>query len=146
VRRGRNLWADIGYGIVRWLIFVVALSLLPVGIGAFSIVTRDEAVDFIRLLGHGELLLISTAVVGSALADLVSAGDSRFRTLKLSVGGGAALVVLAAAVWFAQIATVRVDGSPIDREGIAVGSLVLFGLSVVSGLSCILVSELAKEE
>lgn len=141
----RSVKEDIAFGIIRWLLFVVALALLPVGISAFSTLTRGDALDFVGLFEHGELLLVSAAVVGAALADLVSEGRQGFRTVKLSVGGMAGIVVLGASVWFADIAAGRRDGSPLDQEGIAVGSVVVFALAVLTGLSCIVVAELARE-
>jgi hypothetical protein len=142
----RKVLGDITYSIVRWGIFVVALALLPILISVLGAVTRGDHLGLTTLFEQGELLLVSAAIVGAALADLVTEDGRGFRTLKLTVGGAAALVVIAASAWFADIAAGRRDGSPLDSQSIAVGSLVVFGFAVVAGLSCIVVAELAKKE
>lgn len=140
----RKVRDNIVYSLVRWGIFVVALALVPILISVLGSVSRGDHLDFVDLFERGELLLISVAILGAAVADLVTEGGPRFRTLKLTVGGTSGFVVIAASTWFADISAATRDGSALDSESIAVGSIVVFGFAVVAGLSCIIVAELAK--
>jgi hypothetical protein len=133
------------YSLVRWGIFAVAIALLPILISILGSVTRGDHVGFVELLKHGELFLVSAAIVGAGLADLVGEGGPRFRALKLTTGGAAGLVAITAAVWFADVAAGRRDGLQLDSSGIAVGSLIVFACALVAGASCIVVAEFAKK-
>jgi hypothetical protein len=144
VRSREEIVGGIVFSIVKWGFFVVALAILPVLIGALSTVTRGDQLRFATLLEHGELLLVSVAIIGAAAAELFAKDSGGFQTLKLSVGGMAGLVVLAASMWFADIAAGLRDGSVLDPQSIAVGSVVVFALAIVTGISCIVVAELAR--
>jgi len=141
----RKLRDDIIYSLVRWAIFAVALALLPIlmrGLGSF---TRGEGVGFTELFEEGELLLVSAAIVGAALADLVTESGSKLRIRRLTSGGFAGLVGITAAAWFADIAAGRRDGSNLDPHNIAIGSVVIFGFAVVAGVSCIVLAGLTRK-
>jgi hypothetical protein len=146
MRTYRGSREEVVYSLVRWAIFAVALALLPILIGILGSVTRGDKVGIVDLLENGELFLVSAAIVGAALADLVTEGGQRFRTLKLTTGGAAGLVGITAAAWFADVAAGRRDGLSLDSTGIAVGSLIVFGSALIAGASCIVVAELAKKQ
>ena len=140
-----STYNDILYSLVRWGIFAVAIALLPILISILGSVTRGDDVGFVELLQNGELFLVSAAIVGAGIADLVAEGGSRFRTLKLTTGGAAGLVAITAAAWFADVAAGRRDGLELDSSGITTGSLIVFACALVAGASCIVVAELAKK-
>ncbi len=129
------------YRVGRWIFFAVLLSLLPVGLGAMGTVTRGDPLSFDDLLKHGELFLVSTAVIGAALAELFSGRQQQMATARLWVGGTAGVVLLVAALWFADVATGIRDGSKLDNHTIAIGSVVMFVLALLTGLSCVVVAE-----
>jgi hypothetical protein len=114
--------------------------LFPILLGAISTMTRGNQVQFDALFMHGELLLVSTAILGAALAELFSARDQRYPTLRLWTGCSAAAVLLSAAGWFADVAAGMRDGSKLDHHTIATGSVVMFALALVTGLSCVIVA------
>jgi hypothetical protein len=96
---------------------------------------------FNALFMHGELFLVSTAVLGAALAELFSVRRKRFPTLRLWAGCSAGVVLVVAAGWFADVAAGIRDGSKLDYHTVAVGSVVVFALALVTGLSCVIVAE-----
>ena len=143
----RQVWDAIAFRLGRWLIFAVLLSLLPIFLGALNIVTRKAStLSLDALIGQGDLLLVTSAVCGAALSDLIGGHDSRFRTLRLYCGCSAGVVLLAAATWFANVATTSNDGFPLDHHAIATGSLWLFGSALIAGLSCLIVVEVSKDD
>jgi predicted Kef-type K+ transport protein len=134
----------VGVGIARWAVFAVLLALLPIGVNALITITDGHELGVVGLLEHGELMLVSAAVVGAAIAELMADGVTKLGGVRVGVGVGGGLVVVAASVWFAVIATGERDGSELDPGTVATGSLIVFLLAVVAGLSCVVVAELAK--
>jgi hypothetical protein len=132
------------YRVGRWVFFAVVLALLPLALGIVSTATRGEPIRFDPLFMHGELLLVSTAILGAALAELFSTRRQRFPTLRLWAGGAAATVLISSAAWFADVAAGIRDGSKLDYHTIAVGSLVAFGLALITGVSCVLIAVQAE--
>jgi hypothetical protein len=129
----------------RWLFFAVLLSLFPVFLGGVGTITRGDALRLDDLVKHGELFLVSTAILGSALAELFSVRKQRLPTARLWVGCSAGVVLLVAAGWFADIAAGIRDGSKLDDHTIAVGSIVVFVLALITGLSCVVVAENSED-
>jgi hypothetical protein len=141
----KEVWDAIAFRVGRWVFFCVALALLPIALGALGALTRKaQTFSFEGLLGQGELLLVTAAVIGAALADLLGEHDLRFRTLRLYCGCSAGVVALASATWFADVAAAIQDDSALDRHAVATGSCWLFGAAIVAGLSCLIVIEASK--
>lgn len=128
------------FRIGKWTFFAVLLALFPILLGAISTITRGNPIEFDALFMHGELFLVSTAILGAALAELFSARKQRYPTLRLWTGCSAAAVLLSAAGWFADVTAGMRDGSKLDHHAIATGSVVMFALALVTGLSCIVVA------
>jgi hypothetical protein len=141
----RETWRTVIFGIGRWGFFAVALALLPIMASAIGQFDRPgNRFDWEELVEHGELLLVASAVVGAALAELFPRRETPFRTATLFASGWASLVILASSVWFADIASAVRDGVQLDSHMIAVSSLAIFGCAVVSGLSCLVLAALAE--
>jgi hypothetical protein len=140
------VWDAIAFRVGRWLFFAVLLGLLPIGLGALRVATREaETFSIEALLGAGELLLVTAAILGAAVSDLVADHDRRFRTLRLYCGGSAGIVILASATWFADVTAAVQDDSALDLHAITSGSLWLFGAALVAGLSCLVMVEASRE-
>lgn len=138
--------SNFAFRLARWVFFAVVLALLPIAANALGAVTRaDDTLEYDALFSHGELLLVATAALGAALSELFDARHTGMRNAKLFVGWFAGLVMLASSMWFADIAAGLRDGSELDERSITDGSLVVFGLSLLSGGFCLLVAELASE-
>jgi hypothetical protein len=133
--------------VARWALFGVGLALIPVGSNALAGITRQEAgFTFEDVFAHGELLLVASAVVGAALAELFAQRRPRFPVLRLVAGGFSFLLICGASVWFADIAAGIRGREDLDGHFIAVGSLVIFGFAVVSGTSCLVLAELEERD
>jgi heme/copper-type cytochrome/quinol oxidase subunit 3 len=131
--------------IATWFVFAVILALLPIIVNALGAVTRGEKIAFVPLLGHGELLLVSAAVVGASLTNLMDRDSSKLAKGRLWTGVFGAIVVLMASLWFADVAGALHDGSSIDNHSVAVGSCIVFFFALVAGLSCVVIGELARD-
>lgn len=130
----------------RWGFFSVLLALLPVALGGLSAITRArDRFSFEALFERGELLLVTAAVLGAALAEMFGEHDERFRTIRFFAGCSAGVVLLASSMWFADVAGAVTDAVPTDHHAIAVGSLWLFAAGVVSGAACLVVAQVSED-
>ncbi len=135
---------------LKWLLFSVIFALSPLIFSAFrhwshsankqpgsnAEITLPDLIK--EVLGEGELLLISTAIAGEAIGDLL-AGNSRHRKLKLTSGAGCLLVIVSSVSWYGDIKSP--GGTFVDPEKIVSGSAVLFFLTLITAASCKLVSK-----
>lgn len=114
----------------RWFFFGVLCSILPL-IAKFlvqlSVKPEHESVLLQSLLERGELLIVSAAIAAEAIGTLVGSG-SEFKLLKIIAGGCCLCSLFCASLWFAGIPA---DVS-INRGVVAVGSLVIFGMTLLT--------------
>jgi hypothetical protein len=131
------------------MVFGVVLALTPILFNWLDAFTSDDPnFHFEALFQRGELLLVVAATLGAALSEMAAQGTpSKYRKLWGAVAVTGALMLLASAVWFAQIqATITENGARTPRQvavshhHIAIGSLILFGIAVVVGAGCVLLS------
>jgi uncharacterized membrane protein len=125
--------------LLKWVFFSVLIALIPIGITFLNELTEDNAPAWLvigkRVLAHGELLLISAAIAADAVGDLIGAGK-QYLTLKISSGGACMLIILSAALWYANIAAMLQAGRNPNIDLVAMGSLlVLAGTVATSGLA-----------
>jgi len=74
--------------LTRWCVFGVAISLVPLGFAWISLATTPGTLPTLNaVLKNGALFLITAAISGAAIGELVGSGPTRIR-LKLAAGGG----------------------------------------------------------
>ncbi len=126
--------------LLNWLIFSVAMALLPIVFTALSLRTRGNAVDFATLVSHGELLIVAAALSARGVGEILLARSPN--SLTRTIVGGAALVILGlASLYFADVAAGHRSGDRLQIDVIRDTSLWLFGFSVATGGSCIALRE-----
>jgi hypothetical protein len=128
---------------LKWALFSVVMALVPFLFNWLRIVSRPTADPkplLQVLLGHGELLLVATALTASAVGDLLGGASPR-TTLKLVSGAAAVLVLAAASYYFADISAGFANKETIREDIVCKTSLWLFFFSVVTGAVCVGLSE-----
>lgn len=121
--------------ITKWLLFGVMCSLLPILIQIIQLLTRGQEIELIKILGHGQLFLISTAIAATGIGELVSEkpkGDIG----KIISGFSSIVMILVSSIWFADVASASIAGETIDTEAIKNGSLWVFLVAVITTLFC----------
>ena len=126
--------------LVRWLVFSVAISLLPLVFNFLRAYGRGATPSLIDLNAHGELLLISAAIAAAAIGELVASGG-RYQIAKIIAGGGCVLVLAVASLWFADISAPTSSGALVDYVRVSNASTVVFMFTVISSASCVVLSE-----
>ena len=108
--------------LVRWLVFSVAIALLPLAFNGLKVLGRGETLTFVSLCSRGELLLISAAISAAAIGELVGRGGGKAIPKLLAVGSCVIILALAS-WWFADVSFAINYGEAFDRERVAFGSL-----------------------
>ena len=125
--------------VIQWLIFQVVLSLTPVGAAILSKLTINgfsEPIDLNEILKNGELILVTAAIVGAAIGDLLG-GNRKHPGLELISGGGCIVILLLTCLYFPTISNASANLDSIKQV-----SFCLFGTGFVASLSCIVLSGL----
>lgn len=139
------------HNIMRWLIFSVLIALLPIILVTISLPLHKLPVTFENTLSHGELLLVSTAILGEAIGDLILNRKAN-RFLKVGIVGLNVVVFGIACYLFADILRTSAcnassvcnasnSSDVIDDNVNALYSFSVFGWTLISGLSCKLAGE-----
>src|ERR1700677_1427829 len=132
-----------GRRLLRWVLFTVIISLLPfifTGVDLWTDGKLDGIFDLYKhgslLWPHGELLLVSIAILADAAGGLIASGTTdRFVTL-LTAGGGI-IFAIGAAAWEEKIQEPVTHVLP----RIVDGSAAVFGASIFIGLVSIALAE-----
>jgi hypothetical protein len=125
----------------RWFIFTVLISLIPIGYAILKMLTFSKPFKLESVIGRGELLLISTAIGGGAIGEVIGTTKTH-PVLKIIAAGGCILTVLMSAMWFADILS-AVEGQVSTLSGsiISYGSLIILGITIFAAAFCIILSE-----
>lgn len=99
--------------LVRWCIFSVLLALVPIAFTALRLSTRTDspplAESVVHVLARGDLLLIAALLSARASGEILGSGAS-YRVLKLIANGGATIILLFAALYFADVTAAQLSG------------------------------------
>jgi hypothetical protein len=146
MRSHKQIWGDIVFSFCKWLFLAVVLALLPIAVNGVSAVIRDEGdFQFESMYERGELLLVSAAVLGAAVTELISRDNRRLPTLRLFVGLVAGAIAFAASMWFADISAGLRDKESLDVDRIVVWSTYVSMGAIVSSVSCLVVAGYSRE-
>ncbi len=125
--------------LIRWCVFGVAIALIPVAFCWASLLTAGKSATLDRVLENGALLLITAAISGAAIGELVGSGKARIK-LKLWAGGGCVVVLMACSLWYAQVSSTTVARPQV----VMWGSIGMFLFGMVSSCSCVVLSEVER--
>jgi hypothetical protein len=130
--------------LMKWGVFSVLLALVPLGVSWLIQMTHNQNPTLESILAHGELLLITAALCATATGDLIGSGNSLL-TGKYVAGGFSLVIVLAAAIYFADIAatlaTVTTAQPGLDLGLVADASLAIYVCGVIVSGCCVALSD-----
>jgi hypothetical protein len=155
----------LGASLTRWFFFGIVPGCVALGVSAIHVGTRrngDLTLD--GLVGRGELLLISCAVLGGALTEMASQPTPRFPKMRLRAGLFAALVICAAIAAFVDVSgdvqdqQALIEGFPAtaaalkeqqqnaaDPHKVAQESYWIFGFAMATGFACVYLGALEEK-
>jgi hypothetical protein len=126
---------------VRWLIFGVVISLLPLGLTYFDLRMNAKPVAVVTVIGNGELFVIVWVLSAGAIGELFGSGN-RFAALKAVCGGITLIAILAAGHAFASVTEARAAQMVLDDAYVVKQSINLFLFSLVPSMACVAMSEI----
>lgn len=125
--------------LTRWLVFTVFIALVPLLVAVLRILIHSPQPFTLQgVTEHGELLLISTAIGGAALGELIGSGTKRRPVPKIICGGATLILIMTSGMWFADIASAS---GTINTDVVSFGSLAILLFTVLSSGGCIALSE-----
>ena len=131
--------------LMRWLIFSVVLALVPLAFTALRLSTRGDSPSLLtcllRAISRGELLLIAAILCGRSSGELVGSGTS-YRISKTISAGGAVILLMLAALYFADVTAAQLSGQHIEAALVQKVSLILFVCGLFCSASCLTLAEL----
>lgn len=131
--------------IVRWFFFSVLLALVPLVFAALRFYTRAPSVplteSFAHILGRGDLLLIAAILSARASGELIGSTPT-YRAFKVIASGSAVLILLFAALYFADVTAAHLAGNQLDVLVVRYTSMYIFAAAVVCSASCVALAEL----
>lgn len=123
--------------IIRWLVFSVAIALLPLVANLLKTNTEITPWELSTIIGRGELLLIVAALCATAIGDLVGSTD-HLQGWKIVSGGACIVLLLLATIYYEHVSSLpliiveEIELEAIRLEAIVSTSLWLFGFTVFS--------------
>jgi hypothetical protein len=121
--------------LVRWFMFSVLVSLVPLASSYFNLWLDGRAAPLEALVARGELLLICTTLGAAAIGELFPGGRENAAE-KLLAGGASFLLIMVSTVFFTAAQS---RNSPGPRS-ILIVSLALFVGMLAAAASCIFYS------
>jgi hypothetical protein len=129
--------------VLRWFMFGVLISLLPLAYTYENLVIKSQPVDMAKVVGNGELLIIVWALCAGAIGELFGS-TADYKWFKIVSGGLTLIVLIMSALLFASIAEARVEHTAVNDVEIVWNSKILFLFGIVSCASCLVLSELKE--
>ena len=128
--------------LIRWVVFSVLFSLLPLLANYSAHRIARHAIDLKSLLLHGELLLIAVGLTGAAIGEILGSdmGD-RLGQLKLCSAGGNFLIVVMASMLFAFVCSTHLTGGSMDASFVCSASVLVYCVAFVTSGCSIMLSE-----
>jgi hypothetical protein len=127
----------------KWLIFGVVFALTPLLADFFIQWVHPNATlafHWQEVFVKGELLLVSAAIAGAGVGELIGSGR-RWLTFKIIAGGGCIIITLLAAELYSSIAgDVRIQ-AVYDKERVVTESIWIFATTLMASAGCILAGE-----
>lgn len=132
--------------LVRWLLFTVAVALVPFAFFWVRAAQRGEPAGLADVLGGGDLYLVAAAIAAAGVGDVIA--TAKRHPVPLLVATGLAVVVLLwSALLFADAVAARshANGASTPRapdpSRVAVMSVWVVGAAVLSGGICVGLAE-----
>lgn len=124
--------------ITRWLFFSVVLALVPLGV-TWIVRRVTHPIGLPELLSNGELLLISAALTGASIGELLGRWTSWPRT-EIIAGGACVVLLSLATMCFAGLSAARAAQESINNDVTMYVSVIIYVCAVVAGASCVAIS------
>lgn len=129
--------------LLKWLVFEVLFSMLALAFQWAHYAARGDCSKLGTVIAHGELLLVSAAIVAAGVGDLAKAGlTSKLRGTKMTLIGGGMAVVATSAWFYSEVASSvdASDGGVKPAVAVCVSGVVAV-VSLALSIACMIAAE-----
>lgn len=131
--------------LAKWLFFRALIRLTPIGVNALLVQTRGQPLSTAAVIGHGELLLLATALGSAGIAELVGSGQAYLAT-KMVVNGCCVVVLMTSTLYFGHVAAAVIANDPsVQVAMVAQLSMWLYGFAFLTSGCCVALARLQSE-
>ena len=123
--------------IIKWMIFSVLLAIVPLVTKWLFHLIAANPTTFDELISHGELLLIGTALAGTALGEVILS-HKQPGILTLCCGGGCILILIMGSMLFAYVSGAVLSEGTVNISIIQTISVWVYICAFVTSGSCIM--------
>ena len=127
----------------KWLIFGIAFALAPLLADYFIQLIHPRpnvAFDWHEILTKGELLLISSAIAGAAVGEIIGTGRA-WLPFKIITGGACIIITIISALLYSAVASDLRLNVAYDRAALVTNSIYIFWATIIASAGCILAAE-----
>jgi hypothetical protein len=124
--------------LLRWLLFTMLITLLPVMFIATNQVMVAQPVSIDSLFSRGELLLISTALCAASITRLVVRPHPT--VVAIVVAGSCMLLLFVSSTLYAAVVTSAQHGIAGSLHSVAVQSIFIFVFTLIASASATLLA------
>lgn len=122
-----------------WLIFGVAIALMPIIVNGITLtILQDNELTIQNLLANGELFIVSVAIGSDALGRILAKETILSLGEIIPLGGCFVLVILSSFLFALVSAPIEVS---LDADSVSVVSSITFFMTIVTSGNCVLLSE-----
>jgi hypothetical protein len=132
-----------GDTVLKWLLFSLFAPFISIAILAIVLVRAEVDLNFVTLLGSGQLFTISCGLAAAGLGDIALAKSTDYRKWKLICTASCVVVVIFGGLLYSFAVTDGLMQPPKDkRAGIVLNSGIMYLFTVICSGGCKVVSEL----
>jgi hypothetical protein len=130
-----------------WVLFTVFFSLVPLAFKWLMIRVDKNTANWTVLLGDGELAIIATALAAASIGEIVSGGQAMRQWLgQFACGNSLVCAVSGCGLFVLAANSTSKDLGSTDWRLMAILSIVLYSLTVVTGGTCVVISQLGNND
>jgi MFS family permease len=120
--------------LLKWFALGVVVAALPIIFNALSFAFRDHPFSYRELVKHGELMLVSVAIVAAALGQLPMGNIvSSARVVRTGLLAVSIVLICLSSLGFAEVSSLFADGKHYNAGVVATFSSAMFVCSMVVG-------------
>ncbi|MGH3865522.1 MAG: hypothetical protein ACRDQ4_05150 [Pseudonocardiaceae bacterium] len=126
----------------KWLLFEIVFALLPLFFNWGTAILHDKSVSWGLLVGRGELLLISVAIIAAAIGNLVNSGwNEKLHGVKQTLVGVGFILGCTGTWLYSQAAIFPGENNDINTTYVVGISVIVTIGAIVLSLACLITAE-----
>lgn len=124
---------------IKWLIFGVFLAIAPLGLYWLINFIFDNEMSYEQTVARGELFIISAALCGASLSELLVKYNLKFDSLRIGLGGISVIVLIISGGLYSVVSTPSLLKEQPDSSAVMIASTIIYLCALVINGYCVCV-------